>query len=50
MPKKDRKAFESALRTALKADAIETSLIGWTPLGHFELTRRRERHPLEELL
>ena len=50
MPKKDRKAFESALRTALKSDAIETSLIGWTPLGHFELTRRRERRPLEELL
>lgn len=50
MSKKDRKAFESALRTAFRADSIETSLIGWTPLGHFELTRRRERRPLEELL
>lgn len=50
MSKRDRKAFESALRTAFRADPIETSLIGWTPLGHFELTRRRERRPLEELL
>ncbi|SDZ61205.1 ribonuclease, Rne/Rng family [Jannaschia faecimaris] len=50
MSKKDRKAFESALRGAFRADSIETSLIGWTPLGHFELTRRRERRPTEELL
>ena len=50
MPKKDRKAFESALRSAFRTDPIETSLIGWTPLGHFELTRRRERRPLEDLL
>lgn len=50
MPKKDRKAFESALRGAFRTDPVETSLIGWTPLGHFELTRRRERRPLEELL
>ncbi len=50
MAKKDRRVFESALRGALKADPVETSMIGWTPLGHFELTRRRERRPLEELL
>lgn len=46
MPKKDRRTFESALRAALRADPVETSLIGWTPLGHYELTRRRERPPL----
>ncbi|WP_179381692.1 ribonuclease E/G [Jannaschia marina] len=50
MPKKDRKGFESALRAAFRSDPIETSLIGWTPLGHFELTRRRERRPTEDLL
>ncbi|SFI51297.1 ribonuclease E/G [Jannaschia pohangensis] len=50
MPKKERRIFESALRQAFKTDVVETSLIGWTPLGHFELTRRRERRPLEELL
>ncbi|MGB3405915.1 MAG: ribonuclease E/G [Jannaschia sp.] len=50
MPKKDRKGWEAALRSALRDDSVETSLIGWTPLGHFELTRRRERRPLEDLL
>ncbi|MEM6409132.1 MAG: ribonuclease E/G [Pseudomonadota bacterium] len=46
MPKKDRKAFERSLRAAFKADPIETALVGWTPLGHFELQRKRERLPL----
>lgn len=45
MAKKDRKSFEQALRSALKSDAIETALVGWTPLGHFELQRKRERLP-----
>ena len=46
MPKKDRRAFEQALRAAFRTDSIETSLVGWTPLGHFELQRKRERLPL----
>jgi ribonuclease G len=46
MPKKDRKQFEVTLRAAFKADAIETALVGWTPLGHFELQRKRERLPI----
>ena len=49
MPKKDRRAFESALRQALRADDIETTLVGWTPLGHFELQRKRARQPLSEV-
>lgn len=48
--KKDRKAVESALRAAFRADPVETSFIGWTPLGHVELTRRRERRPLIDLI
>lgn len=47
MPKKDRRGFESALRGALRADDIETALVGWTPLGHYELQRKRARAPLE---
>ena len=43
MPKKDRRAFETALRKSFKADEIETALAGWTPLGHYELQRRRLR-------
>lgn len=46
MPKKDRRAFEDALRAAFRADSIETALVGWTPLGHYELQRKRERLPL----
>ncbi len=47
MPKKDRKQFEQVLRAAFRKDSIETALVGWTPLGHFELQRKRERLPLE---
>ncbi|CUK16906.1 Ribonuclease G [Ruegeria denitrificans] len=50
MPKKDRRGFESVLRTAFKADGIETTLAGWTPLGHYELQRKRGRIPLTEVL
>ncbi|QYX56024.1 ribonuclease E/G [Roseovarius sp. SCSIO 43702] len=50
MAKKDRKLFESTLRAAFRADRIETALVGWTPLGHFELQRKRERMPLAEIL
>lgn len=50
MPKKDRTALEQALKTAFRADPVETTLVGWTPLGHAELTRKRERLPLADLL
>ena len=46
MPKKDRRAFESALRAGFRSDPEETALAGWTPLGHFELQRKRGRVPL----
>ncbi|MDC0136671.1 ribonuclease E/G [Sulfitobacter sp.] len=50
MPKKDRRPFETALRSAFKADDVETTLVGWTPLGHYELQRKRARAPLAEVL
>lgn len=50
MPKKDRRAFETALRAAFRSDDIETALVGWTPLGHYELQRKRVRLPLSEVL
>lgn len=50
MPKKDRRGFESALKAALRRDATETTFVGWTPLGHAELQRKRARLPLQELL
>ena len=50
MPKKDRRPFETALRQAFRADDVETTLIGWTPLGHYELQRKRSRLPISEVL
>ncbi|WP_416914151.1 ribonuclease E/G [Seohaeicola sp.] len=50
MPKKDRRAFEMAIKAAFRADSIETVLAGWTPLGHYELQRQRLRQPLTTLL
>ena len=50
MAKKDRKTFEQVLRTALRTDSEETVMAGWTPLGHFELQRKRGRVPLSEVL
>ena len=50
MGKRDRPRFEQALRSAFARDPIETTLIGWTSLGLFELTRKRERVPLAEVL
>ncbi|WP_135501347.1 ribonuclease E/G [Roseovarius aestuariivivens] len=46
MPKKDRKTFESALRASFRKDPVETALVGWTPLGHYELQRKRDRLPV----
>lgn len=46
MPKKDRATLEQQLRVAFKGEASETALAGWTPLGNFELQRKRDRIPL----
>ncbi|SLN35298.1 ribonuclease E/G [Roseisalinus antarcticus] len=43
MSKAHRKQVEQALRAAFRADPVETALVGWTQLGHFELQRKRER-------
>ncbi|WP_299374964.1 ribonuclease E/G [uncultured Tateyamaria sp.] len=50
MPKKERRSFENALRAAFRDDDIDTVFAGWTPLGHFELQRKRARLPLAEVL
>ena len=47
MPKRDRAVLEQVLRAAFKAEAAETSLAGWTPLGLYELVRKRDRLPLD---
>ena len=47
MGKSHRRACEEAAKKALRADPVETALLGWTPLGHLELRRKRERRPLD---
>lgn len=48
MPKKDRGTLDQVLKAAFRAEG-EAHLAGWTALGLYELTRRRDRLPLTEL-
>lgn len=48
LAKRNRRQVEQALTRAFRDDPIETTLVGWTPLGHMELQRKRERLPLAE--
>ncbi len=50
LAKKDRRQIEQVVKAAFRKDSIETNLVGWTPLGHLELQRKRARRPLSELL
>lgn len=49
MPKRDRHILDQVLKAAFKTDG-EANLAGWTTLGLYELTRKRDRLPLSELL
>ncbi|MEM1373613.1 MAG: ribonuclease E/G [Pseudomonadota bacterium] len=48
--KRDRRQIETALRAAFRRDPVDTEVIGWTPLGHMELKRKRERPALSGLV
>ncbi len=50
LAKKDRRQIEQVVKSAFKNDMVDTTLVGWTPLGHLELLRKRSRQPLETLL
>ena len=50
MSKKDRAILEQVLRAAFKGESAETSLAGWTPLGLYELVRKRDRIALTEAI
>ena len=49
MPKRDRHILDQVLKAAFKTDS-EANLAGWTSLGLYELTRKRDRLPLSELV
>ena len=45
MPKKERAILDQVIKAAFKGDG-EANLAGWTTLGLYELTRKRDRLPL----
>lgn len=49
MPKKDRAVLDQVIRAAFKSES-EVNLAGWTTLGLYEMTRKRDRLPLADLL
>lgn len=49
MPKRDRHILDQVLKAAFKAEG-ETNLAGWTTLGLYEMTRKRDRLPLAGLV
>lgn len=49
-PKRERQVLEQCLRAAFRSDGRDTVLAGFTPLGNFELTRKRDRVALDVLL
>jgi len=50
MSKAHRKQLEQSLKGSFRNDPVETSLLGWTPAGNFELSRKRERPPMLRLI
>ncbi|RDD73097.1 ribonuclease E/G [Paracoccus versutus] len=49
MPKRDRGTLDQVLRAAFRPDPAETVLIGWTAMGLYEISRKRDRVPLARL-
>jgi len=46
VPRRERQILDQALAKAARAEPDALTLAGWTPLGLYELTRRRDREPL----
>lgn len=49
MPKRDRAVLDQVIRAAFKAEP-EVNLAGWTVLGLYEFTRKRDRLPIAQVL
>lgn len=43
MPRRDRGTLEQSLRAAFRQDGAEASLVGWTAMGLYEISRKRDR-------
>ena len=49
MPKRDRATLDQVLKAAFKGEHAETSLVGWTTMGLYEINRKRDRVSLARL-
>jgi Ribonuclease G/E len=49
MPKRDRKRVEDAIKKAFRLDGADVIFAGWTPLGHIELRKKRDRFGLAQI-
>jgi ribonuclease G len=49
MPKRERGILDQVIKAAFKTEG-EVNLAGWTTLGLYELTRKRDRLPLTQVL
>ena len=49
MPKRDRTILDQVMKAAFKAEG-EVTLAGWTTMGLYEMTRRRDRLVLRDLM
>ncbi|MFD1797319.1 ribonuclease G [Paracoccus aurantiacus] len=50
IPKRERGTLEQELKKAFRADGSDAVLSGWTAMGLFELSRKRDRMPINRLL
>lgn len=50
MPKRDRATLEQVLKSVFRNEGTETTLIGWTTMGLYELNRKRSKAPLDMVL
>lgn len=50
LPKRDRATLDQVLKAAFKGDGTETTLVGWTNMGLYEINRKRDRVPLRYLI
>lgn len=50
VPKRDRATLDQVLRAAFRGESAETTLIGWTAMGLYEINRKRDRIPLTQMV
>lgn len=50
MAKRDRATLEQVLNSVFKQESTETALVGWTKMGLYEISRKRDRAALTRII